>query len=263
MVTAVLAASSMAGARHSAKHKGGASRFFGLGRLQNWIRSVPINRKGPVIVSPAPGTVLSSPTVSFSWVPKAAAPFYAAVGTPTGIEKFFFGVLAVGKPFTVSVPMDGNNVVVTICAGDPNCNRYIYPTHKPTPKPTPSPVTKPRPTPTPVATQTPNPIPVLTPTPTPTPVATPTPTPTPVAQPTPTPTPVATPTPTPIPVPTPTPTPTPIPILSAPPGGPSPPPTHIHSVPEGGSTFMLFGFALTIGELLRRIVSRRALKSKP
>ncbi len=113
MLAVLFAASAIARPHHRVKRKGGAGSFFSLGQLQNWIRSVPINGKGPVIVSPAPGTVLTSPTVIFSWIPKAAAPFYAAVGTPTGIENFFFGVLAVGQPFTVNVPIDGNNVVVT------------------------------------------------------------------------------------------------------------------------------------------------------
>jgi hypothetical protein len=59
--------------------------------------------------------------------------------------------------------------------------------------------------------------------------------------------------------------PIPDPILSTPPGGPgsgpgAPSSTQVHSVPEGGSTFVFLGLYLMIGELLRRIVSRRAVK---
>jgi hypothetical protein len=63
--------------------------------------------------------------------------------------------------------------------------------------------------------------------------------------------------------------PIPDPIPSVPPGGPSPfggsgpevtPPNQVQSVPEGGSTLMLLGFALGLGEVLRRMVRRRVTK---
>jgi hypothetical protein len=63
--------------------------------------------------------------------------------------------------------------------------------------------------------------------------------------------------------------PIPDPIPSVPPSGPSPfggsgpevtPPNQVQSVPEGGSTLMLLGFALGLGEVLRRMVRRRVTK---
>src|SRR5438477_5058864 len=151
---------------------------------------------GPaVMLSPPPGSTLTSSSVTFQWSAGSATAYGLFVGSSPGSANIYASSQLSVRSVTVSnIPTDGRTIYVRLYSqvnGSWVYNSYTYRAFNASATPTPTPA----PTPTPTATPTPTPSPTVTPTPTPT--ATPTPTPT--ATPTPTPTPTATPTPTPTP----------------------------------------------------------------
>jgi outer membrane biosynthesis protein TonB len=140
---------------------------------------------GPAqMLSPAPGSVFPSSSVTFTWSGGSATAYWLLVGSSPGASDISnSGKLTVNSKTVSNLPVDGRTIYVQLWSflgGRWQSKSYTYQAYgsAPTPTPTPSPSPTPSPTPTPTPTPTPSPIPSPTPSPIPSPTPSPAPTPT-------------------------------------------------------------------------------------
>ena len=156
---------------------------------------------GAEMLSPSPGSTLSSSSVTFTWSAGGATAYWLLVGnSPSQGDIYISGQITALSATVNNIPTDGRTIYVLLASlvnGSWNVSNYTYTAAVSTATPTPTPTA----TPTPAPTSTPTPAPTATPTPTATamPTATATPTP-PAATPTPTAAPTSTPAATPDPL---------------------------------------------------------------
>jgi hypothetical protein len=133
------------------------------------------------MLSPAPGSVLSSTMVTFTWSPGGGNRYMLLVGSsPSKADLFFSGQIQTVSATVANLPTDGRPIYVRLASqmnGNWTMNSYTYAAFSSSASPTPTPTINPSPTPTPTASPTPTPSPTPTLTATPAPTSTPTPTP--------------------------------------------------------------------------------------